>query len=126
MFAVLDELGQEKALRSKVFEVVQASSGDHPTGLGLVTRGSQEAFAAASGIAAADFNAAYDSPEVEGKMARIRNFVMNADLQSVPSMVINGRYVISFFGGPGYYELAQRLIDQERERIKTEAAGAAE
>jgi thiol:disulfide interchange protein DsbA len=122
LFAVLDELGREKELRTAVFETVQvgASATGHGGPVGLVSRGSQEAFAVSQGVAKADFNAAYDGQAAADKLARIGQFVDNADFDSVPAMVVNGRYVITYFNGPGYYQLAQNLIDQERARLAAE------
>jgi hypothetical protein len=44
-------------------------------------------------------------------------------------MVVNGRYVFTFIQGPGYYQLADRLIKDERRRLAelaTPAQGAQE
>jgi thiol:disulfide interchange protein DsbA len=121
LFAVLDELGREKELRNSIFETIQvySSATGHGTGLSLADRPSQEAFASMHGISKEEFNAAYDSPAVAQKLARINSFVDNADFDSVPAMVINGRYVFTYFNGQGYFELANHLIEQERERLAT-------
>jgi thiol:disulfide interchange protein DsbA len=125
LFLVLEELGLESKLRSNVFETVQqaASPTGHSGSYGLISRESQETYALTKGISKADFNSAYDSPNVEGKLARIRSFVSNAALDAVPGMIINGRYVFTFVNGPGYYELAQKLIDQERKRLGLTSGG---
>jgi hypothetical protein len=87
-----------------------------------LSREAQETFAATQGVPRAAFNAAYDSPAVKGREARITSFMENAGLDAVPAMVINGRYTITFFHGPGYYQLAEKLIASERERLAKDEA----
>ncbi|MDR1545868.1 MAG: thiol:disulfide interchange protein DsbA/DsbL [Deltaproteobacteria bacterium] len=117
LFFTLEKLGVESDLRSATFAAVQAQDGGRYTAK-LMTREAQETFAAANGVDRADFRAAYDSPEIEEKLKRTTTYMNLVDLDSVPAMVVNGRYIFTFVQGPRYYQQAERLINQERERLK--------
>jgi thiol:disulfide interchange protein DsbA len=126
LFLVLDELGVEPGARQAAFDTAQQVNNPNRKGYGLLSRESQETFAASQGVPRAAFNAAYDSPAVRGRETRIRNFMSSSDLDAVPAMVINGRYTRTFFQGPGYYQLAEKLIASERERLAAAAGAGAE
>ena len=122
LYFVLDELGVEKDLHTAIFETIQnrtPGAGGHYT-QGLLTPESQESFAAAHGVSRAAFQAAYNSPDVKGRIERVISFMENANLDGVPAFVINGRYQYSFFPGPGFYQQADELIAMERARLDKE------
>ncbi|MDR3135492.1 MAG: hypothetical protein LBU69_05285 [Deltaproteobacteria bacterium] len=119
LFLVLDELGVETAARQAAFDTAQQIYNQNRRGYGLVTKESQETFAASQGVSRASFNATYDSLAVTGREARIKAFMDNSGLDAVPAMVINGRYVITYFDGP-FYQLAEKTINYERERLAYE------
>ncbi|MDR2300662.1 MAG: thiol:disulfide interchange protein DsbA/DsbL [Deltaproteobacteria bacterium] len=128
LFFVLDELNAESAARQAAFDTALNVHNPNARNYGLITKESQETFAASQGISRAAFNAAYDSPAVAGKEARAKTFLENSGIDAVPGMIINGRYVITNFDGP-YYQLAEKLINHERDRLakaKAEAAKAGE
>ena len=116
LFLVLDELGVEESSRQAAFDTALQIHNPNRRGYGLTTKESQETFAASQGVARAAFNSAYDSPAVVGREARVQAFLDNSGLDAVPGMIINGRYVITFFQGP-YYQLAEKLINHERARL---------
>ncbi|MDR0354480.1 MAG: thiol:disulfide interchange protein DsbA/DsbL [Deltaproteobacteria bacterium] len=117
LFMVLEALGAEEKLRKLTFDTVQNVNNPSARGYSLLTREAQEAFVVSQGISKEDFNAAYDSAAVNDKMARVKAFLDNSELDAVPGMVVNGRYSFSFIPGPAYYQLAERLINQEKERL---------
>ncbi|MDR1656573.1 MAG: thiol:disulfide interchange protein DsbA/DsbL [Deltaproteobacteria bacterium] len=119
LFYVLDELGVEKDLHTKLFATVQQQPHGPGGGstYGLTTPESQETFVAANGISRAAFKTAYDSPQVKGRMERVIAFMNNSGIDGVPALIINGRYQYTLFEGPGFYQQAERLINLERERL---------
>ncbi|MDR2386822.1 MAG: thioredoxin domain-containing protein [Deltaproteobacteria bacterium] len=124
LFFVLEELKVEAQARQAAFDTALNVYNPNARNYGLITKESQETFAASQGLSRAAFEAAYDAPAVLGKEARARAFLDNSGIEAVPGMIINGRYVIINFDGP-YYQLAEKLINYERERLgkaKPEAA----
>ncbi|MDR2443149.1 MAG: thiol:disulfide interchange protein DsbA/DsbL [Deltaproteobacteria bacterium] len=118
LFYTLDQLGVEKTLHSKIFETIFQNARAQGGALSLITPQSQETFAAANGIARAAFKAAFDSPDVIGRMERVIAFTDNSGIDAVPGFIINGRYQYTYFGGPAFYQQAEMLINLERERLK--------
>jgi len=69
----------------------------------------------------ADLIKAYNSPEVSANMAQMHKLLKAYNLQGVPSMVINGKYLFDIgttHGPEGYFKLADILIDKERQAKK--------
>jgi thiol:disulfide interchange protein DsbA len=118
----LEELGVEAKARQAAFNAVLQTNNPNRRGYGLLSRESQETFSVSQGVKRADFNAAYDSPAVKAKEERITSFLRAISLHVVPAMTINGRFVITYYSGPGYYQLAEKLINFERERLAYQAA----
>lgn len=68
-----------------------------------------------------DLISAYNSPEVSTRMDQMHKLIAAYNLNGVPSMVINGKYLfdIGTAQGPeGYFQLADFLIARERQAGK--------
>ncbi|MDR2366533.1 MAG: thiol:disulfide interchange protein DsbA/DsbL [Deltaproteobacteria bacterium] len=125
LYLVLDELGVEGQARKAAFDTAQQVNNPNRRGYGLTTKESQATFAVSQGVSRAAFDAAYDSTAVTGREARVKAFLDNSGIDAVPGMIINGRYVITFYQG-NYYQLAEKLINHERARLAQAKAGAPE
>ncbi len=67
------------------------------------------------------FIAAFDSPEVEAGLERLKKLMNTYDLPGVPAMVIDGKYKFDIGqtqGPDGYFDLADELIERERKDRK--------
>ncbi len=63
----------------------------------------------------------FNSPQVEAQLAKVEKLVDTYDLPGVPAMVIDGKYrfdIGTAHGPKGYLQLADHLIDQERQARK--------
>ena len=67
--------------------------------------------------------AAYNSTEVNDQMQKLDKIMFVYNIQGVPSMVIDGRYVFDLgtaHGSVGYFGLADRLIEERRQARRAE------
>jgi thiol:disulfide interchange protein DsbA len=120
LYFTLDEMGVEKDLRDKAFKAAQnlndagvPNSSFH--GYGLVSKQAQETFAAANKLSRESFSSAFDSPAVESRFEKAYRYLVDTDVNAVPTLIINGRYRLPY--GPNFYQLAEELINKERERL---------
>lgn len=66
----------------------------------------------------------YNSPEVSQEMEKMDKIMLSYNIQGVPSMVIDGRYVFDLgtaHGSSGYFGLADRLIEERRQERRAKA-----
>lgn len=108
-FYTLQALGRDKDLHTKVFDTI------HRTGNGLVGEDdaasfkTQLAFAKANGISEADFTKAYNSFGVATAMQRAAQLTRSYQVEGVPLMVVNGKYVTDVGMAGGHSKLLELL-----------------
>jgi thiol:disulfide interchange protein DsbA len=116
LYFTLEFMGKEKELHQAVFEAVQGTGqSDHSQG-GLESLGAILNFVEGQGINRKDFMTAWDSPEVAAEMDRALAFIDNLNVNSVPSMAVNGRYSFSLSRrGPSFFlATAEYLVNREK------------
>lgn len=82
-------------LHSKVFEAIHRKGVMLSSSDDLEARAQQLSFVTAEGVTEKDFNAAYDSMTVASNMLRAEDLTRKYQIQSVPVLIVNGRYSTS-------------------------------
>ncbi|MDR1577925.1 MAG: thiol:disulfide interchange protein DsbA/DsbL [Deltaproteobacteria bacterium] len=95
LFWALDNMGLEPKLRQAVFNAVQPSR-EVPTQ--LLSVNSQKAFARANHLNLVEFEQRLNEPLTRNMVEKTYAYLDAVDLGSVPSFVVNGRYVVSIEG----------------------------
>lgn len=78
-------------------------------------------FFAKRGVDKEEFNKAWDSFGINSMMQRASSRVRGARVSGTPSLIVNGRYLITVRGAGGHgnmLEVADFLIEKERERLQ--------
>ena len=102
------KLGQEAHL--KMFELLQ----EHR--LPIYSAEQLPQLAAALNVDANELTAAFNSPMVSGKIAKLSSYITKADVTGVPAMVIDGKYrfdIGTTHGAEGFLGLADILVDRQ-------------
>ena len=110
LFYTLEALGKAEELHAAVFDSVQKGGNllvDADEGRTLQL---QLQFAKAHGIPEADFRREYDGPTVQAALRRADELVRRYNVDSVPRIVINGKYQ-SDVGMAGGAEPLLQLVD---------------
>ncbi len=108
-FYTLQALGRDKDLHSKVFDTI------HRTGNGLAGEDdaasfkTQLAFVKANGVSEADFTKAYNSFGVATSMQRATQLTRSYQVEGVPLMVVNGKYITDVGMAGGHSKLLELL-----------------
>ncbi|MDR1872907.1 MAG: thiol:disulfide interchange protein DsbA/DsbL [Deltaproteobacteria bacterium] len=130
LFWALENLGLEKDLHTKVFLAVQGAPGGGHGPLQLLSIDSQKTFAKANKVNVKDFEATLNSPLVENQLRKTASYLEAVDLGSVPSFIVNGKYIVSIEGRrpiTDFINEAARLAQKELdEAAKAPAAKAPE
>ena len=109
LFYTMQALGRDKDLHAKIFDTI------HRAGNGLVgndedsTFKLQLEFAKANGIDEADFTKAYNSFGVATALQRAAQLTRNYQVEGVPLMVVNGKYVTDVGMAGGHSNLLALL-----------------
>jgi len=120
MFYTLQALGKLDALHQKAFEEIQrngkplAANGDDAE-----TLRQQVAFAKANGISESDYTKAFQSFTVQTKLQQAADLTRRYQVEGVPLVVINGKYVsdVGMAGGPAnLISLINDLAASEKRR----------
>jgi thiol:disulfide interchange protein DsbA len=85
-------------------------------------------FYARWGVDKAAFIASMDSPVVRERMAKARTFAMATGVQGTPSLVVNGKYLMSTTtdrGAPGLLHTLELVLARERKGLPPPAGDAA-
>ncbi|MDR1487653.1 MAG: thiol:disulfide interchange protein DsbA/DsbL [Deltaproteobacteria bacterium] len=120
LYYSLRELGAELNLRTNAFLAVQnmtvSNTPAKPShSYGLISKQAQESFAVANGISRAEYSAAYDSDRVIDNLTKAKEYYDAVEIRAVPTMIVNGRYILPY--SQTFYQVAEQLINQERERL---------
>lgn len=110
LFLALQALGQLDAVHRDVFRAI------HTEQRLLLTLREQERFVERYGVPAEDYRNAYRSFGVESNLRRIKDLMRRYRILAVPSLVVNGKYVIR--GGqnsdmPEMLEIVDELVQRE-------------
>lgn len=95
LFWALESLGVEEKLHKAVFQAVQPGESLSHGPLQLTAKESQKAFAKANNLDLTTFSLALDSPFVYNMSRKTLAYVNAVDLSSVPSFVVNGKYIVN-------------------------------
>lgn len=107
-------LGVLDKMHTKVFNAI------HEKHLHLTSETDYVQFFKKQGIAAGKFKSAFDSFGVHSRVERAGEYVRNLGVTSVPTLVVNGRYLITPRGAGSLDKMlrvADYLIARERKRL---------
>jgi protein dithiol oxidoreductase (disulfide-forming) len=105
IYYTLELLGEVERLHQKVYFSY------HVEELHMSKPDVMERWASANGIDAVRWRNAYNSPEVEARVARARQLSDAYDIQGTPSLVVDGRYLTSSSMVSTYQEMVLVLED---------------
>ncbi len=110
LFLALQAVGQLDAAHRDIFRTI------HTEQRLLLTLGDQERFVERYDVSAEDYRNAYRSFGVETNLRRIKDLMRRYRILAVPTLVVNGKYVIrggQGSGVPEMLEIADELIQRE-------------
>jgi len=110
-FYAVDLLGQTDKVHSALFEAI------HVKGLKPFDQASLATFYASQGVDANKFNGLYNSFAVSGKVAQSKKLAMQYQLEGVPALVVNGKYVVQGEDGKAL-QVVNFLINKVRTEKK--------
>lgn len=111
-------LGRADELHTPLFRAL------HSENRPLSTRKSVRAFFAEHGVSEADFDNAYDSFTVDSKMRASEVMPRRWGVQGTPSVIVNGRYLISGRTAGGYDEMIkviEALVEREHKLLSAQS-----
>ena len=106
-FYAVDMLGQTEKVHSALFNAIQVKEQR------LFDQASLASFYASQGIDANKFNGLYNSFAVTGKVAQSKKLAIQYQLEGVPAIVVNGKYVVQGEDGK-VLEIVSYLVNKER------------
>jgi len=112
MFYTADALGKLDEMHVPIFKEM------HLNGKTLTTEAEIEAFFASFGVSAEDFKSTFRSFPVETKLKKASNLTRRYRVQSVPILIVNGKYVVT---GPGIKNFDD-MISVSNELVEREQA----
>lgn len=121
IFLALQALGVDHSVHQAVFESIQRQRKP------LLDDKELNGFLAEQGLDVQEFRRVYDSPEIKAQMDRIMKLMAAYGFDSVPVMIVNGKYRFDFSSSGGLaviLRVADYLIQHERVS-KTLGGGAA-
>ena len=116
-YYALETMGEVERIHPIIFEAI------HEQGRRLRDMDSMARFLSQHGIDADEFKKAYDSFYVETKIKRASQLVRQYGSNSVPAIIVNGKYR-STASDAGNYDKLLQLVDQLAEQETTLAAGS--
>lgn len=112
MFYTAEALGKLDEMHKAIFKEM------HLNGKTLTTESEIEAFFGQFGVSPEDFRKTFRSFQVETNLKKARNLTMRYRVQSVPLVVVNGKYVVN---GPAV-KTFEDMIDVSNELVARELA----
>ncbi|HET9864146.1 MAG TPA: thiol:disulfide interchange protein DsbA/DsbL [Steroidobacteraceae bacterium] len=110
LFYTLQKLGRED-LHSKVFDAIHRGGKMLAAQDSAEGRAQQLAFFKENGVSEQEFNAAYDSPEVQANVRKARQLTESYGIASVPTMIVAGTYSTSVSQAGGSNQLLALIND---------------
>lgn len=111
LYYTLAALGKIEALHEEVFKEIQERQNQLIGASEEDTESKQAAFARRHGIAEKDFRDAYRSMGVRTRLARAEELVRRYRVSSVPTIIVNGKYVTDVSMAKGQNELIALIND---------------
>lgn len=105
LYYTVEALDKLDALHGEIFREIHAN---HKT---LDSAGSIETFLAAHGVAKDEFSRTFTSQAVEANLNRASNLAQRYRIESVPALIVNGKYVTDV-GKAGGQEQLIRLVTE--------------
>jgi len=111
MFYTADALGKLDEMHAAIFKAM------HQDGKTLTSEGDIQAFFGTYGVSEDEFQKTFRSFPVETRLKKARNLTQRYRVQSVPILIVNGKYVVK---GPGIknfddmIEVSDELIAREQ------------
>jgi thiol:disulfide interchange protein DsbA len=109
LFYTIQSLGRENDLHSKIFDAIHRGGNSLVASDEESTYKVQAAFAKENGISEADFRKAYDSFGVATALQRAAQLTRNYQVEGVPLMIVNGKYVTDVGMAGGHSNLLALL-----------------
>ncbi len=110
LFYVLQKLGRQD-LHSKVFTTIHEEHKPLAGNTDAEARAMQLAFLKENGVSEKDFNAAYDSPDVEANVDAAYKATNRYEIASVPTLIVAGQYSTSVSQAGGNAQLLALITD---------------
>jgi thiol:disulfide interchange protein DsbA len=111
MYYTLQALGALERLHLKVFQEVHDKKNYLVGNSDAASFQMQQAFATANGISAKDFAQAYESFSVQAKLQQAEDLLVRYRVDSVPLVIINGKYVTDVTMAEGQANLISLIND---------------
>jgi len=109
----LEIMGQDQKLHDKLYLAFNVEGAD------LTDEAKISDFVAKNGVDRAKFSAAYNSFTINSKVARIKQMVRSYGIQGTPTLVVDGKYIITGL----YPEDAIRVLNEVIAMARKERAG---
>lgn len=109
LYYTVEALGKLDALHGEIFREIHAN---HKT---LDSAASIETFLAAHGVAKDEFSRTFTSEAVEANLSRASNLAQRYRIESVPTLIINGKYITDV-GKAGGQEQLIKLVTELADR----------
>lgn len=109
-FYSLELMGQAEKVHYALFNAIHKNSQQPKY---IFSQSDQASFYSTQGIDVAKFNGLFNSFAVSGKIAQSKKLAMQYQLDGVPAMVVNGKYVVSG-ADEKVMKVVSFLIDKER------------
>ncbi len=109
LFYTIQSLGRENDLHAKIFDAIHRGGNSLVANDEEATYKVQAAFAKENGISEADFKKAYDSFGVATALQRAMQLTRNYQVEGVPLMVVNGKYITDVGMAGGHSNLLALL-----------------
>jgi thiol:disulfide interchange protein DsbA len=112
-YYALEATGDLARLDDAVFESI------HKEQKQLFSEDALAAWAAEHGVDAAEFRAAFESPGVSAKAMRAEQLSRDYKVNSVPSVIVDGKYIVTAKTHEDTLKVARQLIDKATAERKT-------
>lgn len=110
-FYAAEALGKLDEMHAAFYDEV------HERGNRLASREALAEFFARFGVNAAEFDAAFDSPDVDARVRRAASLAAEYHVEATPTIVVAGRYVTGpSLAGPNTLAVVEQLVAAEAER----------
>lgn len=114
-YYVADALGVLEPIHTLLFEAIHDKKSDLNSQTKL-----QKFFLEKAGISEADFNDTYDSFGIPPKITHAKNMTGRYGIESVPTIIVNGKYRLTSDKADGYINMMKiidDLIEKERQAM---------
>jgi thiol:disulfide interchange protein DsbA len=112
-FFAAESLGIEEKSHAAVYEAIHVKHSIPAEG-DKVDEAKIAGFYAAYGVSAEQFTNAMNSFAVNGKLGKANQFALRSKIESTPSLVVNGKYLVKGRSWDDMLRIADHLIAQER------------